>query len=251
MVRYGYKAMSMAPKSPPNAQDPHLPDVELPPIRWRVWIWSATAIFGFAIFSVMPIGRTWDNFRTRGGHGREIVRAINNMRQLGLALMEFETEYGAFPDEATISKVRTNNPASTISLGNATANDYFRQLLASENAATETIFSGYPAHRPDDNFDGTKALEKGECSFAYIKGVAANHPAAIPIVVYPLVKGKLVFDYKLCKEWGKKVAILRTDCSVITLPVDKSGHVYLNGKDLFDPSQPFWGGKVPDVKWPE
>jgi hypothetical protein len=41
------------------------------------------------------------------------------------------------------------------------------------------------------------------------------------------------------------------DTSVITLPVDKSGHVYLNGKDLFDPSQPFWGGKVPDVKWPE
>jgi hypothetical protein len=42
-----------------------------------------------------------------------------------------------------------------------------------------------------------------------------------------------------------------SDFRVQRLPVDKSGHVYLNGKDLFDPSQPFWGGKAPDVKWPE
>lgn len=67
-----------------------------------------------------------------------------------------------------------------------------------------------------------------------------------------MVRGKLIFDHKLCKKrYGGKAIILRADQSVATLPVDKSGHVYIGGKDLFDPSQPIWNGRVPDVKWPE
>jgi hypothetical protein len=48
-----------------------------------------------------------------------------------------------------------------------------------------------------------------------------------------------------------KAIILRTGPGSLTYPVDKSGHVKINGKDLFDPSQPFWNGKAPVVKWPE
>lgn len=44
-----------------------------------------------------------------------------------------------------------------------------------------------------------------------------------------------------------EVGIWFADFRVERLTVDQSGRVYL----LFDSSQPFWGGKVPDVKWPE
>jgi hypothetical protein len=71
-------------------------------------------------------------------------------------------------------------------------------------------------------------------------------------VVFPLISGKRLFDYKLAKKYYDcKAVVLFIDNSVRSYPVDKSGHVYINGKDLFDPSQPFWNGKVPDVKWPE
>lgn len=39
--------------------------------------------------------------------------------------------------------------------------------------------------------------------------------------------------------------------SATVLPIDKNGDVLLNGMNLFDPRQPFWRGKAPDIKWPE
>jgi hypothetical protein len=101
--------------------------------------------------------------------------------------------------------------------------------------------------------EGVKALEKGECAFACISGLSSSTDLpSTPVALFPLVPGEKLFDYKLCNEWyvGKAV-ILFLDNTVKTFPVDKSGHVFINGKDLFDPSQPFWRGKKPEVKWPE
>lgn len=203
---------------------------------------------GFLIFEMAT--------RRRGPHFRS--ESINNLRQIGLALFEFDTTYGRFPDSGTIANLKRDFPDSTVPLGTSSSNDFFRQLLVSEICASEQMFySRSPGpgrvRKPDNRFDGSFALEKGECGFAYIAGLTTtSHPPETPIVVSPLVPGKLVFDYKFCKEYlDGKAVILRIDNSVTSLPVDKSGKVVLNGKDLFDPSQPFWGGKAPDVKWPE
>jgi len=101
--------------------------------------------------------------------------------------------------------------------------------------------------------NGAKALEKGETPFSYIEGLSSSkYSPETPIVVFPLVAGKRLFDYKLCKkEYGGTAFVLSLDGAVNLYPVDKSGHVFINGKDIFDPSQPFWHGKAPDVKWPE
>jgi hypothetical protein len=75
-------------------------------------------------------------------------------------------------------------------------------------------------------------LAKGECAFAYIAGLTSTHSPKAPIVVFTLVPGKRIFDKKYCdKHYG--------------------GRVWIDGKDIFDPGQPFWGGTAPDVKWPE
>lgn len=197
----------------------------------------------------------WDRLRRRHHH-YDHVGAINNARQIGLALFEFETAYGRFPDASTITDVKENSPSSAIPLGTTSSNDFFRQLLVAEIAGSEGMFyakSPMPgSRRPDNVFVGTRALEKGECGFAYIAGLTSSHPPETPIIVCPLVPGKRIFDYKFCKKYfDGKAVILRMDNSVTTMPVDPSGKVFIKGKDLFDPTQPFWMGKAPDVKWPE
>jgi hypothetical protein len=203
---------------------------------------------GFLIFEVPG--------RRRGAH--QTGESAGNLRQIGLALLEFDTDFGRFPDSSTIAQVKERDPSTTIPLGLSTSNELFRQLLVTEVAPSESMFYSRPPgsgphRRPDNNFVGTNALEKGECGFAYIAGLSTtSHPPDTPLAMAPLVPGQRKFDYKHCKEFfGGKAVILCIDCSVRSLPVDKSGRVWINGKDLFDPSQPFWGGKAPDVKWPE
>ena len=64
----------------------------------------------------------------------------------------------------------------------------------------------------------------------------------------PLLKGQKKFDRSCFK--GRAV-ILFLDHSARALPIEKDGHVLINGMDIFDPRQPFWKGKTPDLKWPE
>jgi hypothetical protein len=185
---------------------------------------------------------------------RNLAQAHSNVRQIGFALTDFEIEYGKFPDTDTISRI-TNDASDPIPLGSKTSNDFFRQLLASEIAPAESMFYAWNpsiTRRPDNRYTGKLALEKGECAFAYVAGLSSPVGPNTPMVLFPLVPGKKLFDYKLCEDsYAGQAVIWFADFHVERTPVDKSGHVYLNGKDLFDPSQPFWGGKVPDVKWPE
>ncbi len=67
-------------------------------------------------------------------------------------------------------------------------------------------------------------------------------------MVVPLVKGKTTFDPQ---AYGGYALILKVDNSAVLLPIESDGRVLIDGKDIFDPTQPFWEGKVPPVKWPE
>ena len=191
----------------------------------------------------------------RSAYRSELIEAIGNARQIGVALFEFETKFGTFPDYNTIPTVKESNPTSLVPLGTNTSNDFYRQLIVAKVVTSESMFYSETANgkQPDNRIDGSNALEKGECGFAYIIGrLMANHGPDAPILLYPLIPGERKFDYNLAKRSTNGMAvILRIDNTVTTLPIDKSGMVFINGKDIFDPTQPFWNGKVPDVKWPE
>lgn len=192
---------------------------------------------------------SWLVIRSYRSSGNRLTASVTQMKQVGVCLGDFKKSYGGYPDETTARRLEADHPGNTIPMGTLTANDFFRQLLVSGSAEHERIFHGGTGKRTDGRMDGAHALEKGECNFAYIIGVSDSPPA--PIVVYPLVKGKLQFDASICKALGGKATVLFTDKSVIILRVDSSGRGSLDGKDFFDPSQPFWNGKVRDVKWPE
>ncbi|MCP5531664.1 MAG: hypothetical protein H7A48_00665 [Akkermansiaceae bacterium] len=174
---------------------------------------------------------------------------MNDLRQVGLALSDFDYEYGSFPNDSTIAVLKAGFPGDPTPLGRRSSNDYFRQLFVSGIAWDEKSFHAGFSPKPD-GFTGSRALEAGECSFAYVRNVAVLDPDT-PLVVFPLVKGSLKADTKLCAKWGNKAAVLFVDNRVITLPVDSSGQVIFKGRDLFDPAQPFWHGTSPDVVWPE
>jgi hypothetical protein len=180
-----------------------------------------------------------------------MVTATSNARQIGHALTEFEFQYGKYPDATTAPLVKAKT-GSTWTLSDATANDLFQQLLVSGIAPSEEIFyAKTPWTKKADNLfaSETKALAARECGFAYIVGLSDVDDMNTPICVAPLEPGKLTFDRKSIE--GNKAIILRLDCSVISIPIDPSGRAILNGMDLFDPRQPFWHGKAPNVKWPK
>lgn len=174
------------------------------------------------------------------------IQAVMSLRQIGLAMFEFETEYGEFPCERTADEVKKNSGTSA-EVKAATSNDCFFQLMAAGIVDGDRFFSiGKPAAPPQGEGKMPDKLRK--CSFSYFTGMnAAGHPGR-PLVIAPLVKGKPLFDPAVL---GGKAVVLRVDNSVQTFPIDKDGRVRIDGKDLFDPAQPFWGGKVPAIRWPE
>ena len=178
------------------------------------------------------------------------TQAISNLHQIGLALFEFDSEYGSFPSADTIADVREET-GTDLELGDASSNQLFRQLIATGLKSEKPYFCYRPppARRPDDVVTKGKALEPGECSWGYVAGLNSALAPGTPIVFGPLVPGTRRFDPIPMR--GKAI-ILSADNSVRAGEIDpKTGQVMENGMDIFDPRQPWWGGKTPDIKLPE
>lgn len=175
------------------------------------------------------------------------TRAVMKMRQIGLALFEFETEYGFFPSAQTAVTVKEATDYEG-ELGAETANDCFFQLVAAGILNNVGIFQLGNEGEPRDPARKPVAADRLEkCSFAYLPARnAAGHPGR-PIVVAPLIKGTTLFDPK---PFGGKAVILKRDNSVTSVDIDEEGHAVIDGRDLFDPGQPYWKGEEPTVKWP-
>lgn len=175
------------------------------------------------------------------------VEAIHSLRQLGLALFEFETEYGGFPDATTSVRV-SEATGSPLSMGTVSSNDFLCQLLASGIVASETMFfvRGPGMTGPDNIFTPGEALKKGECSFTYFLGATITDNPERPLVVAPMIAGTDRFDRK---AFEGKAVILKLDNSVMSCDIDKHGHVIFEGRNLMDPSHPVWEGKPPVIAW--
>lgn len=157
------------------------------------------------------------------------TEAVNNARQIGLALFEFETAYNSFPDKNTVADVTTNTGTS-LTLGSSSSNDFFRQLIAAEISSSEGMFYAKAAYskKPDNIFNtADKALANGEVGFGYLMNndvafSTAGNPAR-PLVCAPLFSadGKSIsangeFDLDL---YDLKAVVLRIDNSVTSLPL--------------------------------
>jgi hypothetical protein len=237
---------------------PHLPsqpppDAPAPPpgpeaIRSRknmnclLWVGGISMAF-MALVVFAPL-----LFRSKKNATR--TEALNNIRQVHLALFDFEADYGRFPDATTIAAVQSKTHTS-LALGTTTSNDYFRQLIAAGSAKSERIFWAKTAtapRRPNDIL-GVDTLKKGECSFAYVAGLSSSGDVYAPIAMTPMIPGTYCFDPD---AFGDKAIILRIDGSARSEVIrTDTREIAVPGGTLFDLRQPYWHGKKPDLKWPE
>lgn len=208
----------------------------------------------YLIYAVVIVAAGfWMNRPGRNGGYADKGRteALNNVRQLGISLIDFQAKYGSFPSQETLDKLVAEKGIQPFPL--VSSNDYFRQLVA---AGLNTEKPGYclhpslPSHRPDEVISPLeKAFASGEVGFAYIAGLTAEDAPDTPFLVAPIIPGTHRFDMKAFK--GKAI-ILRLDNSATAMQIrEDNGLVQIaGGKTLFDPDAPWWHGKVPNIKYP-
>ena len=177
----------------------------------------------------------------RCGRRSEQTEAVNNARQIGLAMLDFEIEYGRFPDKTTEPKVIATT-GSKLRMTGHTANDYFRQLIAADIAQSEIMFfakTAFSNRKPDERFDTTEdALKPGDVGFGYLmNGDTAFDNKESPgrvLVCAPLAVedghvSTLRFDRDM---YDQKAVVLKMDNSVISLNVNQAGDAILGSKPL-------------------
>lgn len=243
-------AMTMLPQPPPNAPAPPPTDAAILSQKkwnWLVWV----GLFSILIVLLGLMAPLTIRSRTKSDQ----TEAVNNARQIGLVLFEFDTKYGKYPDASTILDVSKDAAMdlnlSKLSLGTKSSNDYFRQLLAGGFTQSESMFFAniLGAKKPDNDIKGAEALKKGECGFAYLAGLSSEGNPSRPLIVTPLIPGTDRFDPK---RFEGKAVILKADNSVTSITIDKDGHVMMLGKNLLDPTNQVWGkGDKFVIVWPE
>lgn len=160
------------------------------------------------------------------------TEATSNARQIGLAMFEFETEYGSFPDAGTQTDVIENNPDGNVEPNTTDANGYFRQLFRANITQSEQMFFAKTglASKPDGAITGNEALDDGEVGFGYMldsdNGLStAGNPARV-IVMTPLAAGGATFNPD---PFDKKAVLLRIDNSVASVNINNSGKALVGG----------------------
>lgn len=156
------------------------------------------------------------------------AEAIHNAKEIGLALMEFEQQYGSFPDRRTAEEVATIT-GTALNLSGDSANDYLRQLIAVGLQSEEIFFTKTSyTRKPDNVFSGDKALAAGEVGFGYImKDVSTGQNAAgnpsRTVLATPLLNA--ASDWTFDPEpFGDKAVVLRIDHSAQVLPIRQTDH---------------------------
>ncbi len=182
------------------------------------------------------------------------TEAIWNIKRTGAMLLEFEDDYGKFPDDETALDVKLRT-GTDFTLTGQYSNDYFRQLLATSHEKSEKPFWSKTAQspkKPDDDFrTPAKALEAGEVGFSYImagptRGQSSKDDPARPVVVSP--------SYKFQADWtfdpepfAGKAVVLRVDGSATAMQIreDNKKVSTSSGKTLGDTGdQTPWGTEM-------
>jgi hypothetical protein len=208
-----------------------------------------TGYFGFLVLGVAVLAGLAAPMIIRQKQKAHQTEAINNCRQIAFALMEFESNYGRYPDDSTAALVAaaTSNP---VVVGDS-SNARLRQLFHAGIARSERMFYAKVGgiSLPDERIDGVLALSPGECAFAYVDPAPELADTPRPMLMTPFLIGTDHFDPG---AFAGKAVIMWSDGSVKSLPITRhSRKVMIDGVDLLDPANPVWAGHPPVIHLPE
>jgi prepilin-type N-terminal cleavage/methylation domain-containing protein len=187
------------------------------------------------------------------------AEAISNSKQIGLAMFEFENDYGSYPDSATLETLNEDFATADVKgEAGADSNGYFKQLMHAGIAPSEEMFYAKAAgtKKPDGDITGVEALAAKEVGFGYImngnEGMSTSGNPSRVIVVTPLADGGGDFEFDSGPFDGVAV-LLKIDQSasaikIVADPTTGFGPVKVGGEEL-DQAK-FWGTVTPTVKSP-
>lgn len=162
------------------------------------------------------------------------TEAISNAKQVGLALLEFDQEFGSFPDADTAETVADATGTSLTLSGNS-SNDYFRQLIAYGIQSEDIFYTKTQYTREPDNVITTgNALEAGEVGFGYVMldqntGQNTSGNPGRPVLATPLLNAAEDWTFDP-DPYGGKAVILKLDNSAeAPLIRDKDKYVTVGG----------------------
>ena len=220
--------------------------------------YSTTAVVLAVVVAIIGIARftfthpSYTNFRKKG----EQLQAIDHGKEIYMAMMAFKLEYGSFPDvqtaKAVIEKTKTE-----LDLNGDTANDYFRQLIASGAVKSENPFfvaTPYSKKNPDNDMTGNEALNAGEVGFGYIMNgntaIVGDNPNQI-IVAAPLLNANTNGEFD-ASCLNRRAVLVHVDGSVSLQHIREDNKVDIGeGKTLLETGQgTIWGTQVTPVLKP-
>ncbi len=132
----------------------------------------------------------------------DMTQAVSNSKQIYLLLLDFEGDFGSFPDSTTAAASNSSQQFT----GNF-SNNMLGQLIAEGYTTSEAIFfakGGNPSgnRKPDDVISPIgQILTAGECGFAYTlvtggtssnagqRGLSTSDNGGIPILCAPVQTG--------------------------------------------------------------
>lgn len=152
----------------------------------------------------------------------DMVQAVSNAKNIHLIMLDFEGDFGSFPDSTTAQE-SSNAQAFT---GNA-SNILLGQLIAEGYVKSEDIFyakGGNPAgNKKPDNvitpISTSTILKAGECGFAYTlvtggnstkqgeRALSTSDNGAIPLLATPVASSQGTFKTEPFDERGVYVRI--------------------------------------------
>lgn len=243
----------MQEQPPPDVEAPE----EVPPEGWNGMTHKKTLNIGMVIVGfvmLFVVVALLSPMILRSPRAAERTVAISNSKRVGLALLEFDQEYGRFPDETTVAEVERTTGTS-IDLSGSSSNAMFRQLIAYGIQSEDIFYCGHPEfrkrQRPDNRIRGHQVLEPGETRFSYVAGLDTSMNPSLPVLAAPMKLGTTEFHDR---PFSDKGVILRLDNSAKALQIRASdGRLTIGGgKTLFDPANGTWPvGHVIDLRHPE
>lgn len=207
-----------------------------------------TGYLGVFVFIAMLAGLTAPMVM-RQRKKADQTEAVSNAQQISFALMEFESEYGKYPNADTASAVATTAGGTPIT--GSSSNARFRQLFQAGITQSEGIFYAKTTgtRKPDGVIAGDSTLTTGECGFGYIENIRTDDGAVRPLAMAPFERGSSRFDPM---PFDGKAVILFSDGSMKSFEIERfSGEVMLDGRNILDPAHPVWGGVPPSLLLPE
>ena len=183
--------------------------------------------------------------------------ATKSAFNLSVAMLEFQMEYGSFPDDETAKLVGPKCPYPYV-LSGPHSNDYLRQLIAAGLVKSEDPFfvrGMFGREKPDNRMENGRALEPGEVGWGYVMDgnkAISNESYAAPLLVAPLMPDG---PPGTCnpKLFNKHAPVICVDGSVKDLWISPDGHLRIkDGKLLLEtgPGTVWPAGVTPVIRPP-